>query len=406
MIRLIWLTTGALAPVFLLGVPGPLEADSLLSDADLALALRYRYEFVDQQGFEDDANASTLRVRASLQSGEAAGFSFFAELDAITELGPDDFNSGAGTSGPDRNRFPVVADPDGVEFNQVYAQFKFDDKTRVRLGRQRINLDNQRFVGAVGWRQDEQTYDGLDLVSEPLAATRIEYAFVANVNRIFGNDVPAGDHDSATHLLNLRRDLAGLGQLTGYYYRIDNRDAPAFSTGTLGARFAGASEIDDRAVSYGLEVAYQEGIENNPVDFDQWYYRLDGAVEFVPLKLGLGYEVLGGDADTAGASFRTPLATLHGFNGWADQFLATPDAGLEDWFVSASGKLAGWSWQAVYHDFQAEDSSADYGSEIDLSLGRAFATHYSVLFKFADFDADAPGFVDTTKAWMMLTADF
>lgn len=404
--RLIWLATGALAPVLLLGAPAPVQAGSLLGDADAALALRYRYEFVDQQGFEDDANASTLRVRASVQSGEAAGFSFFAEVDAITELGPDDFNSGAGSSGPDRNRFPVVADPDGVEFNQAYAQFKFSEATRLRLGRQRINLDNQRFVGAVGWRQDEQTYDALNLVSESLANTRFEYAFVANVNRIFGNDVPAGDHDSATHLLNLRRDLAGRGQLTGYYYRINNRDAPAFSTGTLGTRFAGAIEFGDRAFSYGLEAAYQEGIENNPVAYDQWYYRLDGAVEFAPLKLALGYEVLGGDADSAGASFRTPLATLHGFNGWADQFLATPDAGLEDLFVSASGKLGGWSWQAVYHDFQAEDSGTDYGDELDLSLGRAFAKRYSVLMKYADFNADAPGFADTTKAWLMLSADF
>ena len=44
----------------------------------------------------------------------------------------------------------------------------------------------------------------------------------------------------------------------------------------------------------------------------------------------MGIEILANDKET---SFATPLATLHKFNGFADQFLATPSQGLEDKFL-------------------------------------------------------------------------
>ena len=49
--------------------------------------------------------------------------------------------------------YPVVADPEGTDLNQFYVQYAAPAGTTVRLGRQRIKLDTERFVGSVAWRQ-------------------------------------------------------------------------------------------------------------------------------------------------------------------------------------------------------------------------------------------------------------
>jgi pimeloyl-ACP methyl ester carboxylesterase len=119
-----------------------------------------------------------------------------------------------------------------------------------------------------------------------------------------------------------------------------------------------------------------------------------------------GLESLEGDQDLAGQAFRTPLATLHGFNGWADMFLATPDAGLEDAFAGLRGKAGAWTWDVLYHDFSAQSGSTDYGTELDLSLSRKLAERYGLLLKAARFEADNAAYTDTTKFWLQLSAEY
>ena len=77
-----------------------------------------------------------------------------------------------------------------------------------------------------------------------------------------------------------------------------------------------------------------------------------------------------GNADQPGRAFRTPLATLHAFQGWADLFLATPNAGIDDLFFNVKFGIEKWQLQAIYHDFSSESGSTDYGTEIDLSGSR------------------------------------
>ena len=163
-----------------------------ITSGEATLGLRYRYEFVDQDSFSDNANASTLRLRLNYTTGEWNDWTGLVEFDQVMEVLLDDFNSGAGSSSPSRDRFPVVADPSGSDLNQLYLQFAPDEDWRTRLGRQRINLDDQRFVGGVGWRQNEQTYDGASVQYKGFEDTTIFYSYVGNVNRIFGSDVPAG----------------------------------------------------------------------------------------------------------------------------------------------------------------------------------------------------------------------
>ena len=375
-------------------------------DGEFKFNFRYRFEFVDQDGFSENAQASTLRTRLVYSNKEYNGWTFFVEAENTSELLLDNFNSGAGTSHPSRNKYPVVADPNHTEFNQVYLNYKFDEDTSLKLGRQRILLDNQRFVGGVGWRQNEQTYDGVSLRSKVGDGT-LFYGYVYNVNRIFGNDVAAGDHDQDTHLLNFAWPVTDKSKLTFYYYDIDNDDAAAFSTSTFGAHIKGKTKIEgDRAFNWGLEYAAQDDSGNNPVDYSASYFRVDVGLQVIPqLNVFGGWEMLEGDDTRSGAMFRTPLATLHAFNGWADRFLATPANGIEDAFIGAKGKLGDNPWQLIYHDYQFESGRGDYGSELNASIAFKPWEKTGLLLKAAFFDGE-DGQPDVTKLWCMFTANF
>lgn len=384
---------------------------ALIDEGRVGLSFRYRFEHVDDDNFDENANASTLRSRLSFDSGEYRDLSFFVEAEDVREILVNDFDAGAGNT-PGRTEYPVVADPEGTEVNQAYLDYTGLSGTRLRLGRQRINLDNQRFVGGVGWRQNEQTYDALS-VDWRSARGRVFYALVDNVNRVFGEDVPAGDHrQDPSHLLNAAVELDGLGRLSGYHYAIDNDDAPAFSTSTTGVRLEGSRDVRGYRTGYLAEYARQADAANNPDDYRADYWHLNGRLNFADvaqfggvdtMTVGAGWEVLSGDAEDPGEAFRTPLATLHAFNGWADQFLTTPAAGLDDRYLKLTAGRGPWTLEARAHWFSAEDDGADYGQELDLRLGRQVNEYLQLDLFAAAFDGDE-GFSDATKLWLMVTA--
>lgn len=377
------------------------DIDNLLTGGKVELSFRYRYEYVDQDNFADEAKASTVRSRLSLQSGAYRKFDFFIEVDDVHEIGADNFNAGAGNT-PNRTRYPVVADPEGTEINQAYVDYSISQDWSMRAGRQRINLDNQRFVGSVGWRQNEQTFDTLATTFQH-RGVMTRYTYVSKVRRIFGDDVPAGKHDQdGTHLLNLSGQLAGLGRLSGYYYRIDNEDSATDSTTTYGLRLSGTRDMADFKIRYTGEYATQSDVAENPDDFSADYWNLEAGVVFDHFDVGVGWEVLTGDANNPGEAFRTPFATLHAFNGWADIFLTTPGAGLDDRYLKFKATQGGAIAQLRYHEFEAEDGGADFGDELDLRVGYEFTKRLRGDLYYARYNGNS-GIADTDKFWLMMS---
>jgi len=364
-------------------------------DSSIDLSFRYRIETVDQDGFSEDAQASTVRTRATIKTNWSNSIDSVFEFDDVTEIGLDDFNSGAGTS-PNRTQYPSVVDPEGTEMNQGFVRYTHGD-TKAAIGRQRILVENQRFVGGVGWRQNEQTYDSFTVKSKFADKVDFSYAYVFNVNRIFGESVDAGDHTHNTHLINVDYALAG-GKLSGYYFSIDNEDVFGLSNNTFGVRYSG--KITD--FSYVVELASQSDAGDNPNNYDANYYLLDGSYKTGNASFGVGIEVLGGDVN-GGQGFTTSLATLHKFQGWADVFLGTPTAGIEDVYLNGSYKVNGYTLKAIYHDFSTDEGGVSLGTELDFVVTKKLTNQLSGLFKFASFDSDNAGFASRDKIWLMLT---
>ena len=399
----------ALVIILLATISFPATAADNLGEAftegKFGYSFRWRFEDVDQSPLPNNAYALPLRARINFHTADLSGFSVKAEFDYIFNFGVDSFNAGGGNT-PNPPGYPVIADPGGEDLNQLFVQYKSKSGAQLRLGRQRIIYDNARFVGNVGWRQNEQTYDSISFGLKADNGMNLQYAYVDNVNRIFGNEVAAGDHAQNTHLFNAAYAFKNIGKLTGYYYHIDNEDIASLSNKTLGARFSGTIGNDSPKISYGLEYASQRQNADNPIAYNADYFRADLSAGFKRITIYGGYESLGGDDSKPGHEFRTPLATLHAFNGWADKFLGTPGAGLNDIFFGAKGKLGKWSWNLLYHDFSAQSGSDEYGSEFDGFIKRKFKERYGILIKAALFNTDSPAYGDTNKLWIQLTADF
>ncbi len=366
------------------------------------LSFRYRYEFVDSDAFVREANASTVRARLNYSTQAYQGMTFFIELDHVAELLGDNYNSGAGTS-PNRTQYPVVADPTGTDLNQAWLNFNFSEHD-FKLGRQRIIHDNQRFVGGVAWRQNEQTFDAATLDLN-IGGSQLLLSYVGRVNRIFGSDVPAGDHKNNTVLLNWSKSWNGQHKLALFYYDIDNEDVSAFSTQTVGLSFDSFVQLQDSLLSIGIDYAKQSEGSDNPVNFNASWWRIEGAFETPKVDVIVGREVLTGDANISGASFRTPLATLHAFNGWSDRFLTTPDTGLKDTYIGMIGSHNDLSWYVRYHDFEAASISQAYGHEIDASISYRLTDMISARLKYAQYKSR--GFSEDTKhLWFLLNFEF
>ncbi|NMY40242.1 alginate export family protein [Pseudomonas sp. WS 5013] len=399
----------------LLAVAAPSWADQPLSDlftqGKPILDARYRFENVDQNNQLRDANAQTLRTRAGFQSGQWYGLSGLLEVDNVSRIGDDAYNS----TRNGQKEYAVVADPDGTEVNQ--ALLRYDHKLgSAVLGRQRINLDNQRFIGSVAWRQNEQTFDGALTQLKPIDGLTLSYAYIDQVNTVFGPENGRYDNltnqaniDGHSHLINAQYVFMPQLTATAYSYLLDLDNiavAPTAAEGTLSSQTSGLRLNGVVAgVSYALEYAQQKDYGDNPLELDSEYYLAELGYTLKGVQLKAGYEVLGGDNGSGNRAFQTPLATKHAFQGWADQFLTTPADGIEDAYLGVTAPLLGGTLQAWYHDFSTEQGSDEYGNEIDLSYAHPIPGVKGLvgLVKYATYDSDDKArTVDTDKVWLQL----
>lgn len=403
-IRAIGRCIGAAIACVGIGLSAPAGAAETLEqafrEADYIVDLRVRYEGVEQGGFTEDAEAVTSRLRAGFQTAPLRKTSLQVEGVWIEDL-VDDYNSTVNGE----TQYPVVADPtDFGAINRFALINKSLENATLTFGRQRIVLDDQRFVGNVGWRQNEQTYDALRAQVD--SKYKADVAYVSQVNRVFGPDSPQGKWEGDVVLANVGRAIPG-GTLTLFDYFLDLDDAAAQSSNTLGVRFAGSHPLGKIGSNYILSFAVQEDGGDNPVGYDADYYLVEGGLTFGKFGAGLGIELLGSEGTVA---FATPLATLHAFQGWADKFLATPAAGLEDQYLKLTyalgkrGRFTAVNALAFYHDFTADVGSAHYGSELNLQLV-ARTERMTLTLKYADYRAAAL-LTDTTKAWLAVDYAF
>jgi len=241
----------------------------------------------------------------------------------------------------------------------------------------------------------------MSLSTTALPNTKITYAYVDKVNRIVGDR-----KDMGSHLFEADISLGKGGTLAAYAFLLDyDEQADAgLSTSTYGIRYFGSWNFGDAAKGlWDFAFADQSDYGDNPNTVDAVYWRAEVGANFSGWTFKVGREVLGGSPEDG--KFTTPLATLHKWNGWADQFLATPANGLVDTTLLVSTAVKKVKLIAIYHIFEADTGDADYGSELDLLA--VYVTDWKQKFglKVALYDADQHK-TDTNKVMLWTSWGF
>ncbi|HCD33982.1 MAG TPA: hypothetical protein DER01_16345, partial [Phycisphaerales bacterium] len=375
---------------------------------------RLRWEHVSQTG-RDETSAITNRTRFGYGTKALNGISAYVELENNTPFDRSDHSvpqasQGAGTKA-------VVADPEEVELNQAYVKYVSSKDADVSLnliaGRQRIIIDDARFVGNVGWRQMEQTYDAFNISSDlGVKGLNVNYIYIWQVNRIFTEEATvagATPFDSSSHVIHASYQFCKEFKLTGFGYLLDleNDGGNNNSSATYGVTGSGNIKLDDAwGLGYKLTYAHQSDFADSTLDYDADFFAIDVKLSVKDLGFGgVGFQLLGSDGGNA--AFQFPLGTNHAYQGWADVFLTTPSSGVEDIYIYAGTKLPfGINAKIFYHDYSANKGGGDLGSEIDVVLAKKINKNWSVLAKLADYNGESSGNADRTKFWLETTFSF
>ncbi|MFZ5531476.1 MAG: alginate export family protein [Pseudomonadota bacterium] len=386
------LLASAIALASVSGVAAALPAEleqlhSALHNGKATLELRLRGEYVDYET-TPETDAETLRTVLGYRSGDYHGLSGYLEFENVSTLGNGEYNSGSTGYGNGQTQYGLIADPALTQVNQSYLEgYGF------RAGRQKLIYDNARFIGDVGWRQNDQTFTAVSFSNATwVKDLTLNAAWLARVHNIYGVD-----RNVDAPLANLRYAAFPQARLTAFYYAVDEQTAPTTSWQHAGARVDGTIGGFLYDLSYADQTDFASGTAGGAPDAA--YTDLQAGYKFGPVTLKLQQETLE-------KGFKTPLATLHAFNGWADRFLNTPANGLVDSNVKLLAEVAGFNLVLAAHDFEAEASDEQFGQEVDVSVGRKLGGSMSLLVKYAEFNADgsAAGFTnDTRKAWLQLT---
>jgi len=392
-----------LASAATLAVAGPACAQQI-SLKPLAEA-RLRYEMAEQDGLADDrSDALTIRARAGSTASSGA-LSATVVWQGTLALVDDYYDGlhGAATR-------PIVADPNNVALYVAQIQYK-TKMVALTGGRQKIALDDERFVGNVAFRDNGQTFDAVRAELTPAKGLKLDVSYAWSVRTIWGID-GRGARQQAVRGDNLFANLSygtPIGTLTGFAYLVDQDEAAMqayrLSSQTYGVRLAGAQSLSKSAkLSYQFSYAKQSDHHRNSNDYSADYWLADATLDLRGWKLNAGYEVLGASSGVAFTSFQTPLGTNFKFQGWADKFLATPPNGLRDLYVGGGygwkqlGPLSAVSLQAAWHRFESDRLDQHYGDEWNLLAAAKFRkTMLSV--RYARYDASALA-TDTQKYWL------
>lgn len=389
---------GASALINSLSVSAQSDSETAAENVSrFAVNFRARTEHVSDDGVSEDAFAPSIRTRLRFDSASWNQLSVAVELDNVTYLGEERFNN-------TRNgqvQYPVIADPKGSDLNQFYVQYS-NNGTTLKAGRQRILHADQRFIGGVGWRQNEQTYDALTWQQQWGDNIQLQYGWIDETQRIFGPDEgnPPASLESDHHVMNLDWKISDSVNVALFSYDLDFSDAAASSSRTVGLDVKGGFA---GIWGYRLTAAEQSDSAGNPFDYSASYWLASLSAKLDGFTVAVTETSLGADED-ANRAFQTPLATLHAFQGWADRFLTTPGFGIRDTQFTISGTLFGANTQLHWHQYRSDIGGMDLGSEWNFQITKQI-DRYSLALKFADYQADEFS-QDSSKLWVTIATGF
>jgi hypothetical protein len=383
---------------------------NILNDIKVKGEIRPRFETASDNGSAGErAQSLTARTHLSITGGllDVKNLTATVGLQSVNNFGYTNYNSTQNGN----TKYDKIVDPQAAMLSEASIDYKMG-KTAMHAGRSQLNLDNQRFIGTVGWRQLERSYDTAYVADNSIENLNLLAAYVYGYAGV--KSVPTTDTNSI--LLHAVYKLNDALKVTAYDYMLaDTHD-------TYGLALTGKIDTGMAKLNYRAEYAIQSDAtmelgtqtsETGKADAD--YINLDLGANISGVLAGVNYEALSGTDGTDGkTAFSTPLATGHKFNGWADKFLTTPTGGLIDANIRIGYKAKGLGKiLAVYHNFTADKKMGgndDLGSELDVVYVNKVpgVNNLTALLKGAAYTGgNVTGYTETKKVvWAQLDYKF
>ncbi|MDR6644019.1 hypothetical protein J2X57_003254 [Luteibacter sp. 1214] len=371
----------------------PVEAESAPY-----IEARYRYSNLHSDGAPKRGHANTLRTQLGYHWVIGNGWSVYGEGTRTWALFGQQYDDGSARITP----YPTEADPASTGVSNAWAEYR-DDAFAARAGRQYVLLDAGRFISNNPWRQNLQSYDGVQLSWKAWQGADLRYYWLGRANRTPGFDFHDRDQRRwklAAHLLHLDQALP-VGKLAAYGYFIRNDTVSANSTKTVGARWTGSYQPAASAAKLGwtVDVARQYDYANNPARFSLGYHLFEVSYGRPALSGRAGEEKLDGNGRNA---VNVAYGAARAFNGWVVAF-RIPRTGLRERYVGVLGSVdAGRriSWQVTSRHFRAEKGGALLGRELDAGVLVGLARGLTLDIQYGDYRAATHG-VDERKLWLI-----
>jgi hypothetical protein len=376
-----------------------------VSEGRLLLEVRPRHARITESAKPEKTDAWTVRTILGWQSAPYHDMRLTAQYIHTGILRPANLNADPAKlfSSP----YPLLPDPAHSGINQFFVDYAGMPSTRLRVGRQILRIDDERFVSDMDFRQTPQLFDGVTLINTALEETEIQVGeyrrrrtVLGGSNRLRLRILHAGWNPLPDHTLagyGYWHDQAATGSQTGFAHNAQR---------IIGVHAEGSVPVGDTwRWTYHLGYARQNRIGDGDARIKARYSRIGMGMASTGASLWamrVDHETKGSERGAYG--FQTPLSDFYAFNGWALQYTSTPPQGLRDTWVTLRGRVEKLEVFAEGHRFRSDFGSAPLGREFDLGVTYTLDGNLALKLQYAQFTpgADARVKNDVEKTWLTL----
>ncbi|MCE9539801.1 MAG: alginate export family protein [Bacteroidetes bacterium] len=318
--------------------------------------------------------------------------------------------------------------------HESWAEYSFNTKISIKLGRQELNYDDERMLGAVNWAQQARSHDAFVLkYADSTFTAHAGVAYNQNATSTTGTLYSIAKSYKEMQYLWLNKQIKSLN--VSVLVLNVGQQSPASVHSTRYTTTAG-THIEYKAKPFfaGCNFYYQTGDDmtlsskKNPKKVNAMNAAFDVAYTMKEkFTIGLGYEYLSGQSQTdtttaykdVNHSFNPLFGTNHKFNGYMDYFYVgnhINNVGLQDVIVRLKYKKEKWNIAFDFHQFMTAADVLDtkeltktgqytamnslLGAEIDLTFGYNLPGGVGIVAGYSHYLAsETLGIIKNVKDW-------
>lgn len=379
----------------------PFSVEDSLARGRFTLELRPRSNRIDESNKPLLTEGGTIRAVGGWRSAPYRGLRLTVEAIHTDRIGPKHFNDQGSLNAT--SPYPLLPDPPYSGVNQAHVEYSGGEALRLRLGRQLVRMDNQRWVSDNGFRQIPQLFDGVTAAYTGIESVELAASHFWRVRTTSGVT-----NALRLTLLHAAWNPAAGHAVAAYAYFHDQAQNGAFtgfadsSYRVIGARAEGAAtRFGSIEVPYVVEYAQQRPYADGDDRVRANYWRSGVGLASRAWTARYDYEFRGSNGGRYG--LQMPLTDFYAFNGWTLHFFNTPRTGLRDQWLTLRYALGNFTLYGESHRFRSDFGSIGMGRENDAGITYALLENCVLRLQHARYDPGA-GTPDPRirKTWLTL----